>query len=173
MAANRTETEEDKKITSNKTATIKVHLQIKMYEAFDRFVNSMNSLSSSTTYEEMFIRLIQQSSNTTKYSFLQVGGKLSGLPNQRRDTVAREMIRIMKWQSTIKWRSNIIMSPCHLSPSSSSSSFHPLPLMEHPIIIPPISYLCRSPSYLSCIISEMQTILVLRGVSVASGVFVR
>ena len=56
----------------------------------------MNSLSSSTTNEEWLIQLIQQSSNTIKDAFVQIGRKLAKLPNQRRDTVAREMIRIMK-----------------------------------------------------------------------------
>ena len=94
--ADRIEKEEAKKLTAKNTATRKFHLQLKISEAFDRCINSMNSLSSSTTDEERFIHLIQQSSNTIKDSFVHIGGKLSELPNQIRDTVAREMIRIMK-----------------------------------------------------------------------------
>ena len=99
---NRRETEEAKKITANKTATIKVHLQLKRYDAFDMCINSMNSLYSSTTNEDRFIQLIQQSSNNIKDYFVHIGVKLAELPNQRRDTAAREMIRIMNWRSTIK-----------------------------------------------------------------------
>ena len=94
--------EDAKNITEKKTATRKIHLQLKRSEAFDMCIKSMNSLSSSTTDEDRFIQLIQQSSNTIKDSFVCIGGKLAELPNQRRDTVAREMIRIMKWRSTIK-----------------------------------------------------------------------
>ena len=50
VAANRREIDEAKKITAKKTATRKILLQIKRYEAFDMCINSMNSLSSSTTY---------------------------------------------------------------------------------------------------------------------------
>ena len=95
VAKNRREKEEAKKVTAKKTATRKVHLQLKRSGAFDRCINSVNSLSSSTTDEERFIQLIQQSSNTIKGAFVHIGGKLAELPNQRRDTVAREMIRIM------------------------------------------------------------------------------
>ena len=56
----------------------------------------MNSLSLSTTNEDRFIQIIQQPSNTIKDAFVHIGGELAELPNQRRDTVAREMIRIMK-----------------------------------------------------------------------------
>ena len=59
-------------------------------------VNYIKSLSSSTTTEDRFIQLIQQSSNTVKDIFVHIGGKISELPNQIRDTVAREMILIMK-----------------------------------------------------------------------------
>ena len=96
VAANRREMEEAKKITVKKTATRNIHLQLKRYEAFGMFINSMNSLSLSNTYEDRFIQIIQQSSNTIKDTFVHIGGKLAELPNQRRDTVAREMIRIMK-----------------------------------------------------------------------------
>ena len=44
----------------------------------------------------MFIQLIQQSSNTIKDAFVHIGGKFYKLPNQRRDIVSREMIRILK-----------------------------------------------------------------------------
>ena len=39
VAKNRRETEEAKKITAKKTATRKVHLQLKRYEAFDMCIN--------------------------------------------------------------------------------------------------------------------------------------
>ena len=96
VAVKRIEIDEAKKITAKKTATINVHLQLKISETLDMCINSMNSLSSSTTDEYRFIQLIQQSSNTIKDAFVHIGGKLAELPNQRRDTVAREMIRIMK-----------------------------------------------------------------------------
>ena len=96
MDANRKEMEEVKKIKAKKTATRKVHLQLKISEAFDRCINSMNSLSLYTTNKERFIRFIKQSSNTIKDAFVHTGGKLAELTNQIRDTVAREMIRIMK-----------------------------------------------------------------------------
>ena len=96
MDENRREMEEAKNITENKTAIRKVHLQLKRSEAFDMCINSMNSLSSSTTDEDRFIQLIQQSSNTIKDYFVHIGGNLAELHNQRRDTVAIEMIRIMK-----------------------------------------------------------------------------
>ena len=51
VAANRREMEDAKKITAKKTSTRKVHLQIKISEDFDRCINSMNSLSLSTTNE--------------------------------------------------------------------------------------------------------------------------
>ena len=124
VAANRREMDEAKNITAKKTATRKILLQVKRSEAFDMCINSMNSLSSSTTDEDRLIQLIWQSPNTIKDAFVHIGGKLAELPNQRRDTVAREMIRIMKWRSTTKWRANIIMSPCHPFPSSSC---HPRP----------------------------------------------
>ena len=96
VAASRREMEEAKKIIAKKTATRKVHTQLKIYEALDMCINSMSSLSSSTVDEDKFIQLIQQSSNTIKDAFVHIGGKLDKLHNQRRDTVAREMILIMK-----------------------------------------------------------------------------
>ena len=92
VAVNRREKEEAKKTTAKKTATRKVHLQLKRYEDFDRRINSMKILSLSTTDEERLIQPIQQSSNTIKDIFVHVGEKLAELPNQRRDTVARDMI---------------------------------------------------------------------------------
>ena len=88
--------DEAKKITSKKTATRKILLQLKRSEAFDICINSMNSMYSSTTDEDRLIQLLQQSPNTIKDAFVHIGGKLAELPNQRRDTVAREMIRILK-----------------------------------------------------------------------------
>ena len=71
---NRREMEEAKQITAKKTATRKFHLQLKIYEAFDMCINSMKSLSLSTTDEYGFIQLIQKSSNTIKDAFLYIGG---------------------------------------------------------------------------------------------------
>ena len=96
VAANRREMDEAKKITAKMTATIKIHLQLKRSEAFDMCIKSMNSMSLSTTDEDRFIQFIQQSSNTIKDDFVHIGGKLAELPNQRKGTVSREMIRIMK-----------------------------------------------------------------------------
>ena len=56
----------------------------------------MNSLTLSTNDEEMFIQLIQQSFNTIKDAFVQIEGNLDELLIQRGDTVAREIIQIMK-----------------------------------------------------------------------------
>ena len=88
--------DEAKQITAKKIATKNIHLQLKISEAFDMCINSMNILSLSTTDEYRLIQLIQQPSNTIKDAFVHIGGRLAELPNQRRDTVAREMIRIMK-----------------------------------------------------------------------------
>ena len=55
----------------------------------------MNSMDLSTSNEERLIQRIQQSSNTIKDAFVQIGEKLANLPNQRRDTVDIEMIQIM------------------------------------------------------------------------------
>ena len=96
VAANRKEMDEAKKITAKKTATGKILIQLKRYEAFDICINSMNGLSSYTTDEYSLIQLIQQSSNTIKDAFLHIGEKLAKLPNQRRDAVTIEIIRIMK-----------------------------------------------------------------------------
>ena len=85
-----------KKITAKNKATRKVHIQLKGYEAFYMCINYMNSLSLFTTNEDRFIQIIQQSSNTIKDTFVQIGGKLAELPHQRRDTVARYIIQIMK-----------------------------------------------------------------------------
>ena len=59
VATNRREMDEAKKITENKTATRKVLLQLKRSEAFDMCINSMNSLSSSTTDEYMLTQLLR------------------------------------------------------------------------------------------------------------------
>ena len=88
--------DEAKKITAKKIATRKIDIQLKRSEDFDMYINSMNSLSSSTTDEYRFIQIIQQSSSTIKDAFVHIGGNLAELPNQIRDTVAREMILIMK-----------------------------------------------------------------------------
>ena len=88
--------DEAKKITAKKTATRKIHLHLKRSEDFDGCINFMNILSLSNTYEERLIKLIQKLSNTIKDAFAYIGGKLDELPNQIRDTVAIEMIQIMK-----------------------------------------------------------------------------
>ena len=89
VATNRREMEEAKQMTAKKIATRKVHLQLKRYEAFDMCINSMNSLSLSTSDKDRFIKLIQKSSNTIKDDFLHVGRKLAELPNKGRYTLAR------------------------------------------------------------------------------------
>ena len=96
LANNRREKEEAKKVTSKQIATRKVHLQLKRSEAFNRCINSINSMSLSTTDEERLMQLIQKLSNTIKDAFEKIGGNFSEMPNHRSDTVAREMIRIMK-----------------------------------------------------------------------------
>ena len=88
--------DEAKKITAKKTATINILLQLKRSEAFDMCINSMNSLSLYTTDEDRVIQILQQPSNTIKDAFVHIGGKLAKLPNQRRYTVAIEMIQIRK-----------------------------------------------------------------------------
>ena len=55
VAGNRREMDETKKITAKKTATRNIFLQLKRSEAFDMCINSMNSLSSSTTNEDRLI----------------------------------------------------------------------------------------------------------------------
>ena len=96
MAENRREKKEGKKVTEKKTSTREVQLQLNIYKAFDRCINSMNSMSLSTTNKEILIQLIQQSSNNIKDAFVHIGRKLAELNNQRRDKVAREIILIMK-----------------------------------------------------------------------------
>ena len=87
--------DEAKNITAKKTATRKILLQLKMSEAFDMCINSMNSLSLSNTDEDRLIQLLQQSPNTIKDAFVHLGGKLAKMPNQQRETVSKEMIRIL------------------------------------------------------------------------------
>ena len=69
---NRREKGEVKKEIAIETLTINVHLQLKQSKAFDRCINSMNSMSSSNTDEERLIQLIQKSSNTIKDAFVQI-----------------------------------------------------------------------------------------------------
>ena len=88
--------EEAKNITAKKTATRKIHLQHKRSEAYYMCINSENRLYLYTTDEDRLIQLLQQLSNTINDAFGNIGGKLAELYNQGRDTVAREMIRIMK-----------------------------------------------------------------------------
>ena len=76
-------------MTAKKTATRKICIELNRYEVLDRCINSINSLSSSTTDEERLIQIIKQSYNTIKDAFVHIGGKLAELHNQRRDTVSR------------------------------------------------------------------------------------
>ena len=92
VAANRIEKEEAKNVTSKKKSTRKSHLQLKRSEAFDSCINSRKSLYLYITDEERLIQIIQQYSNTIKDAFVHIGGKFSELPNQRRNTVSREII---------------------------------------------------------------------------------
>ena len=92
VAGNRREKEEAKKETAKKTFTQKLNLQQKRCEAFHKFQDSMNSLPSSTTEELMFINLINLSSTIIKDAFEHIRGKLGGIPNQRRETVAIKII---------------------------------------------------------------------------------
>ena len=140
LAENRRKKEEAKNVTEKKIATRKVHLQLTISEAFDTCINSTNSLSSSTIDEERLIQLTKQSSNTIKDNFVHIGGKLDELPNQRRDTVAREMNQIMKRQDTI------IMSPCHPYPSPPFSSYHPSPSSTSSSCQPPPPWVVPSPN---------------------------
>ena len=96
VADNRRAVDEAKNTTAKKTATRNIHLQLKRSEAFDMCINSMNSLSLSTTNEDRLIQLTQQTSSTIKDAFVHIGVKLAELPNQRRDTLARAMTQIMK-----------------------------------------------------------------------------
>ena len=89
VAVNRREMDEAKKITAKKTATRKILLQVKRSEAFDMYINSINSLSSSTTEEYRSIQLLRKSPNTIKDAFVHLGVKLAELPNTQRNTVAR------------------------------------------------------------------------------------
>ena len=52
----------------------------------------MNLSSLVLDEDRLFIQLIQKSSKTINDAFVHIGVKLAELPNQRRDTVAREMI---------------------------------------------------------------------------------
>ena len=52
----------------------------------------MRSTSLSTTKESKFINLVNLSITIFKEAFAHIGGKLGGLPNQRRETVSREKI---------------------------------------------------------------------------------
>ena len=52
----------------------------------------MNSLASSPTKESMLIKIVNLSLNTLKYAFAHIRGKIGELPNQRRETVSREII---------------------------------------------------------------------------------
>ena len=58
ISVNMREIDEAKNITAKKTATRKVLLQVKRSEAFDMCINSINSLSSSTTDEDRLIQLL-------------------------------------------------------------------------------------------------------------------
>ena len=54
----------------------------------------MNSLSSYPTKESIFMDLVNLSSATRKDDFSHIGGMCGELPNQIRETVGREIIRL-------------------------------------------------------------------------------
>ena len=55
----------------------------------------MNSLLSSPTEESILINQVNLSSNTPKEYFSHIRGKLGELPNQRRETLSRDIIRFL------------------------------------------------------------------------------
>ena len=156
VAGNRREKEEAKKETAKKTFTQKLNLQQMRCEAFQKFQDSMNSLSSSTTEELMFINLINLSSTIIKDAFAHIRGKLGGIPNQRRETVSREMINFFLGNLSgyhqhhhvtpllfhhatplLPMDHHIYHVICHPSPMyvSTPSSCHPSPLyVDHHLI---------------------------------------
>ena len=81
--------DETENIIAKKTATRKIHTQLKRSEAFEMCINTMNNFYSSTTDEDRLIQLIKQPSNNINDAFVHSGGKLAELPNQGRDTVSR------------------------------------------------------------------------------------
>ena len=53
----------------------------------------MNSILLAPSEESILIKIFNLSPNTLKYYFSKIIGKLGDLPNQIRETVAREIIR--------------------------------------------------------------------------------
>ena len=96
VAENRREKEEVKKETAKKTAARKVCLQQKLSEAFQKFQDCMDNILSPSEII-MLIALVSLSANTLKDAFSHLGDNLGNLPNQRRLTVATEII----------WRLNV------------------------------------------------------------------
>ena len=87
--------EEAKKETAKNTFIQKIHLQQKRCKAFRKFQDSMNSLLSSPTEELMFINLVNFSLTIIKDPYGHIRGKIGGIHNQRRETVAREIINFL------------------------------------------------------------------------------
>ena len=81
-----------KKLNIKENSHPKVASSTKKYEAFQKFQDSMNSLSLSPTGESMFVNIFNLSSNTIKDAFTHIRGKLGKLPNQRRKTLSRDII---------------------------------------------------------------------------------
>ena len=93
VAENKRDKEKAKKETAKKTAAQKLCLQQKISEAFQKFQDSMYSLSLSPSKLSMFLELVNLTSNTPKDTYAHIGGKLDDLQNHRRETVSREIIR--------------------------------------------------------------------------------
>ena len=86
----------DKKETLKNTAAQKLYLQQKKSEAFKKCQDSMYGLSPSTSEESMFTDNVNLPSNTLKYNFENLGGKLGDLPNKRREILVRDISQSLK-----------------------------------------------------------------------------
>ena len=96
VAENKRDKEKAKKETAKKTAAQKLCLQQNRSEDFHKCQDSMYSLLLSTYKESMFIKLVNLSLNTLNDAFAHPGCNIGDLPNQRRETVAREIIKRLK-----------------------------------------------------------------------------
>ena len=96
VAENRREKEEVKKEIAEKKAICKVCLQQKQSKAFRKCQDCMDNISSPSE-ETVVITLIYLSAKTLKDIFVHLGGKLGVSPNQRRPTLAADII----------WRLNV------------------------------------------------------------------
>ena len=121
VAKKRREKEEAKQETEKKTATWKLHIKQNWSEAFQKCQDSIKIILLSPTKELMLINLVNPSSTTTKDAFSHIGGNLDELPNQRRETVSREMIRLFLSRA---YYVPLSSSSCHSYPLSSC---HPSP----------------------------------------------